>query len=209
MAGRLLAVADCGLGNLHSLQGALRMVAPGDTVELTADADRLRVADCVFLPGDGSFGACVAEIDARGLRFVLSELARSRPFFGICVGMQVLYENSEEAPGAKGLGVLRGTISKFQSGGELRVPLMGWLDTQATKPAHSVLAGNGAHERYYFLNSYYAPKDSGQVVLSAMYGKPFAAAVTAGPALFATQFHPEKSRVQGLRLLSNFLGRQG
>ena len=200
-------MADCGLGNLHSLLSALTELAPNDKVELSADPARLRAADCVFLPGDGSFGACIAEIDARGLRQTLVEIARSRPFFGICVGMQVLFEASAEAPGVAGLRILPGTIKRFVPQPDLRVPLMGWLDTCEAGPTHPVLASCGQGERYYFMNSYYAAADGANVVLAAHHGVPFAAAVATTPALFATQFHPEKSQVQGRQLLKDFVAR--
>ncbi len=203
MPGRLLAVADCGLGNLHSLLGALVRLAPGDRIELTADADIIGRADAVFLPGDGSFGACMAEMDARGLRAPLLAAARAKPFFGICVGMQALFEGSAEAPSVSGLGVLQGTAARFPSGHGIKVPLMGWLDVAVRQRQHRVFADVAEGERFYFLHSYCLPAQEASALVGR-YAAPFAAAVASGD-LVATQFHPEKSHEQGLGLIKRFL----
>lgn len=198
---RLVAVVDCGLGNIHSLLGCLRRLTSVDRIEYTADAELIKQADCVLLPGDGSFGACVAEIDARGLREILVEAATSKPFFGICVGMQVLFEASEEGEGA-GLGVLAGTVKRFPAAADAKVPLMGWLDVQQIAE-HSLLV-NASATRYYFLHSFHVSDRVASTVLAGRYTADFAAAV-AQDKLFATQFHPEKSAVAGVSLLERFL----
>ena len=204
MAGRRLAVADCGLGNIHSLLAALRRLAADDSVELTCEPRTIERADAVFLPGDGSFGACMAEIDSRGLRSVLVDAAAAKPFFGICVGMQVLFEKSREAPGVRGLGVLAGTADRFPVAEKAKVPLMGWLDVRKTPNRHPVFAAVNDRDRFYFLHSYFLPADCEQAVLVGEHSRRFAAAVASGR-LVATQFHPEKSHARGLSLLERFL----
>ena len=156
----------------------------------------------MFLPGDGSFSACVEEIDARKLRAPLVEAATTRPFFGICVGMQVLFEASAEGPGA-GLGVLPGNVEKFPAAAAAKVPLMGWLDTVAGAP-HPLTEGVAPQERFYFLHSFYVRPQPELTVLKARHTCTFAAAV-AHDAMFATQFHPEKSAAAGVALLKRFL----
>ncbi|MCY4325684.1 MAG: imidazole glycerol phosphate synthase subunit HisH [Betaproteobacteria bacterium] len=205
MPDRKLVVADCGLGNIHSLLAALRrLAAPDERVELTANPRHIERADAVFLPGDGSFGACVAEIDGRDLRSVLVDSAASKPFFAICVGMQVLFEASQEAPQARGLGVLDGQASRFPAAAGIKVPLMGWLDVQTVADRHPVFASVSDGDRFYFLHSYFLPATSRQVALTGQHSSPFAAAVAAGR-LVATQFHPEKSHAAGLALIEKFL----
>lgn len=207
-AGRV-AVVDVGLGNFHSIEGALARLAPDALIELSDDPAAVAAADCVILPGDGAFGMCVAAIDRRrGLREQLVAAARTKPFLGICVGMQVLYEASEEGASAAGLGVLAGTVRRFVPAAGFKVPLMGWLEVARAQPAHPLLAAVDPAARFYFLNSFYVPADAGHVVLRAQHASAFAAAVAKG-SLFATQFHPEKSSGAGVRLLANFLASAG
>lgn len=202
-----IAVVDIGLGNIHSLLACLRRLAGAGQVELAADAAALADAACVVLPGDGAFSACVAEIDARpGLRAALLAAARAKPFLAICVGLQLLYEGSEEGGGA-GLGLLPGTVRRFPARPGAKVPLMGWLDV-APDAGHPCCAGLRPAERFYFLHSYYAPADGDGTLMRAEHTAPFAAAVARGE-LLATQFHPEKSARAGVRLLANFLRRAG
>lgn len=199
-----MAVVDCGLGNIHSLHGCLERLAPDARIDYTDDPKLIDAAASVVLPGDGAFGACVAEIDGRGLRGTLVEAAKSKPFFGICVGMQVLFEESEEGEG-RGLGVLPGRVRRFPSGNGAKVPLMGWLDVSVSGERHPFLGHVTDESRFYFLNSYYVPAESAATVLAAEHTASFAAAVSEG-SLFATQFHPEKSSADGVRLLDRFLG---
>ena len=200
-----VAVVDVGLGNFHSLEGALRRLAPAARIELSDKAAKVASSDCVILPGDGAFGSCIAAIDERpGLRAALVEAASAKPFLGICVGMQVLYEASEESAGARGLGVLEGTVRRFAPREGYKVPLMGWLEVGATAPAHPLVAELEPASRFYFLNSYFAPAAGAHVVLTARHASSFAAAV-AKDGLFATQFHPEKSSAAGVGLLARFL----
>ena len=202
-----VAVVDCGLGNIHSLHGCLARLAPNAQIEYTDDPSTIERASAVVLPGDGAFGACVAEIDRRGLRETLVAAARTKPFFGICVGMQALFEASEEGEGV-GLGVLPGTVRRFPLSNGAKVPLMGWLDVRAAGDSHPFLKHVTEETRFYFLNSYYVPGDIEQAALVAEHTRPFAAAVADGD-LFATQFHPEKSSADGVRLLAGFLVASG
>ena len=200
-----VAVVDVGFGNFHSLEGVLHRLAPSAAIELTDDPKAVERSNCVILPGDGAFGKCIEAIDERdGLREQLVAAACSKPFFGICVGMQMLYESSEESPFKKGLGVLPGKVRRFEASSTHKVPLMGWLDVQTMQPGHELLAGLPPESRYYFLNSFFAPDDGEHVVLRATHASSFAAAVAQG-SLVATQFHPEKSSAAGVRLLANFL----
>lgn len=195
---------DCGLGNVHSLLSAIAHLAPADQTILTSDPAVIETANAVLFPGDGAFGYCMAEIERRQLREPLIAAAQTKPFFAICVGMQVLFESSEEAPEEAGLGILPGKIYKFSQSKTGKVPLMGWLDVQITKPELSLFEGIERLPRFYFLHSYYLPADNSATVMSANYQTKFAAMVTKQN-LIATQFHPEKSHQLGLQLLKNFL----
>ena len=207
MSAARLAVVDLGLGNIHSLLGCLRRLAGTASVALVDDAEAVREADAVVLPGDGSFSACVAEVDARpGMRAALEQAAQERPFLAICVGMQLLYEGSEEGAGA-GLGLLPGTVRRFPSQPGAKIPLMGWLDARLDS-ASPYCAGLRTDERFYFLHSYYAAAAGDEVLMRAEHTAPFAAAA-ARDGLLATQFHPEKSAAAGCRLLANFLRHAG
>lgn len=202
-----VAVVDFGLGNIHSLHGCLARLAPKARIEYTDSPSAIEDASCVILPGDAAFGTCVREIDGRGLRQALRDAALSKPFFGVCVGMQVLFEKSEEGEG-EGLGVLPGTVRRFRAARGAKVPLMGWLDVEVVGKGEGVAAHVEDGDRFYFLNSFFAPADCGHAALVARHTEPFAAAVERG-GLFATQFHPEKSSATGVRMLSNFLASSG
>ncbi|WP_273842869.1 imidazole glycerol phosphate synthase subunit HisH [Rubrobacter calidifluminis] len=196
-----VAVADYEAGNTLSVRRALEKV--GARVELTPDPERFLAADAVVLPGVGAFGDCVRKLRERGLDGACREAYRSgKPFLGVCVGLQVLFETSEESPGVEGLGILPGRVVRFH-GEELRVPHMGW-NTLSVVREHPVLEGlDGEH--FYFVHSYYPVPDRGEDLLGeSEYGGPFCAAVARG-SLVAVQFHPEKSSRAGLALYENFL----
>ena len=193
-------IADCGLGNLHSVAAALERVAPGADVRISAKAEEVASAKKVVLPGDGHFDACAREIRKRGLEDALIRAAREKPFFGICVGMQILYESSDEG-GEKGLGVFEGRIRRLPEGEGRKIPHMGWNRIRARR-THPILRGLGEGARVYFIHSYYAPP-CGLSAATADYGAEMTAAAAKG-SLVATQFHPEKSGRRGLRMLENF-----
>jgi glutamine amidotransferase len=195
----LVAVLDYGIGNLRSAQKALERV--GADARLTADPDEIAAADGVVLPGVGAFGKCMDALRETGLDRVAIEAADAgRPFLGICVGMQLLYEGSEEDPDAVGLGILPGTVRRLRDG--VKRPQMQWntLDIAGDPP---LFAGIDRPCWVYFVHSYAAEVDD-NVVATCDYGGPVAAAVVRGD-LWATQFHPEKSGDAGLSILQNFV----
>jgi glutamine amidotransferase len=199
MGQKRLAVLDYGGGNIGSLVAALER--RGVAFDLTANANHVEAADAAILPGDGAFGATMDALGARGLDHAVRKLvAAGKPFLGICVGMQVLFESSDEFGGAAGLGIFAGHVRRFS--GAPRVPHMGWNDLTIERE-HPFVAGLQGGEFAYFLHSYRVA-DSDATVASADYGGRFAAIVARGPVM-ATQFHPEKSQRTGALLLDNFL----
>lgn len=195
-----IAIADYGIGNLGSVTKAFRHV--GAEVMLSGDPEVLRGADALVLPGDGAFGATMAEVERRGLVPVLRDAVEARkPLLGICIGMQVLFEESEEHGHHAGLGLLRGAVRRFE--GDLPVPHMGWNRLHARRP-HPLLEGvpDGAH--VYFVHSYFCDAPEEAVLATSDYGREFAAIVGRGRVL-GVQFHPEKSQEVGLRMVGNFV----
>ncbi len=198
MPPRIVAI-DYGGGNIGSLVGALRRRA----IEPVVTDDRLAVleADAAFFPGDGAFAATMQALRKRGLDTAIYErIERGRPFFGICVGMQVLFERSSEFDGAAGLAILRGEVGRFERAP--RLPHMGWNRLEPTA-AHPLLAELGDEEYAYFLHSYRALPGA-DCIATATHGERFAAVVAHGAAV-GTQFHPEKSQRTGERILDAFL----
>lgn len=194
-------LVDYGSGNLRSVGKALE--AAGATVPFIRTADELKTLDAVVVPGVGSFGDCASNLRSTGLWEPLKAWVRAgRPYLGICLGYQLLFESSEESPGVEGLGVLPGRVVRFPSGA-LKVPHMGWNTLENTR---GPLYGNlGEAPSFYFVHSFYpVPADPALVSASCGYGELFAASVSLG-ALHAVQFHPEKSQATGLSLLRNFL----
>ena len=206
----MIAVIDYGMGNLRSVAKALRHVAPESPIVVTSDAAAVREADRVVLPGQAAMPDCIRCIDASGLRDVVLEVARDRPFLGICLGLQMLFDMSEEGPTAC-LGVLGGRVERFRDEGmtlpdgeRLKVPHMGWSRVRQARP-HPLWAGIADGERFYFAHSYRpVPSDPSVVAGTTDYPAPFTCAV-ARANIFATQFHPEKSQRAGLKLLANFV----
>ncbi len=194
----MIAVLDYGIGNLRSAQKGLQRV--GADAVLTNDPAVVRAAGGVVLPGVGAFGRCMEALRATGLEEPAREaIDAGVPFFGICVGMQMLYDGSEEDPDAKGMGVLAGTVRRLPGG--VKRPQMQWnvLDHRPTP----MLAGIDDPAWVYFVHSF-APESSPDVVATCDYGGPVVAAVQRDT-LWATQFHPEKSGATGLRILANFV----
>jgi glutamine amidotransferase len=196
----LVAVLDYGIGNLRSAQKALQRV--GADAQLTADAETVAAADAVVLPGVGAFGACMAALRATGLDRLAVEAAGSgRPFLGICVGMQLLYDGSEESPDVPGLGVLPGVLRRLPDG--VKRPQMQWNVLEVRRPS-AMFDAMADPIWVYFVHSYAADADGEGVVATCDYGGPVAAAIERGR-LWATQFHPEKSGTTGLDLLAGFV----
>ena len=197
----MIAVVDYGIGNLRSAEKALQHL--GADARLTSSSSDIERADAVVLPGVGNFGACMRALRESGLEAVTRAAAGDgRPFMGICVGMQMLFDGSDESPGVRGLGVVPGRITRLPE--TVRLPQMGW-NTLAPRPDARLLAGLPDPAWCYFVHSYAPePDDDGVVAAWCDYGRRFAAAVERGP-LWATQFHPEKSGAVGLALLGNFV----
>ena len=205
-----IAVIDYGMGNLRSVSKALEHVAPDAEVHVTSDPELVRQAERVVFPGQGAMPDCMRELHARGLRPAVLEAARSKPFLGICIGLQMLFERSEEG-GTAGLGVFPGLVKRFPpqtmkdaQGGKLKVPHMGWNEVMQAEP-HALWQGITDANRYYFVHSYYVEAGTPELVAGySIYGFPFTCAV-AQDNIFAVQFHPEKSQTAGLALLANFV----
>lgn len=203
-----VAIVDYGMGNLRSVEQALRKVAPTAEIVVTDDAEVIANARRVVFPGQGAMPDCMRELDARGLRDAVQLAARSRPFLGICIGLQMLFDHSAEGDVA-GLGILRGKVVRFASnmhdaqGNKLKVPHMGW--NQVHHVQHPLWDGIEQDVRFYFVHSYYVqPQDASLVQATSQYPQSFVCAV-AKDNLFAVQFHPEKSQAAGLKLLQNFM----
>ena len=198
----VVVVADLGSGNLRSVEKALTTV--GAEAVVSADPDVVARASKLVVPGQGAFGACAAALDGAGgaLRQALGDfIASGRPFFGICIGMQLLFERSEENPEAQGLGVLPGRVRRFTERPGLKIPHMGWNQTRRG-PAAGAGVADGAF--FYFVHSYYPdPARADDVALTSDHGAQFCAAVRRDN-VFGTQFHPEKSQAAGLALLRGF-----
>ena len=195
-----IAIVDYGIGNLGSAAKAFRHV--GAESVLSGDPDVLRKADTLVLPGDGAFGAAMDELRQRGLLPVLQEaVEQGRTLLGICVGMQLLFDHSEEHGSHRGLGLLPGRVRRFK--GELPVPHMGWNRLRRRQP-HPLLEGLEDGAYVYFVHSYYCEAKDDVVVASSDYGVDFAAIVGKGNVL-GVQFHPEKSQGVGLRMIDNFV----
>jgi len=199
----MIALIDYGSGNLRSVYNALR--SQGGEVEILSDPSHMERASGVVLPGVGAFGDCVQQIRERGFWGPLQEwIAADRPFLGICVGYQVLFEGSEEAPGVAGMGVFSGQVRKFKTPG-LKVPQIGWNRLSLPMPENILWNGLPADPYVYFVHSFYPDsKDPDVVSAECTYGKTFAAAASRGR-INGVQFHPEKSQDVGLKILQNFL----
>ena len=200
-----IAIIDYQMGNLRSVQKAIEAV--GGSATITDDPQAIGRADKVILPGVGAFGDAMDELNARGLVPVIRESIDSgKPFLGICLGLQLLFERGEEGGLHEGIGALKGSVRKFTIAESLKVPHMGWNSVRSHDSGDPMMAGIPDEPYFYFVHSYYCdPEDSGDVWLSCDYGGPFCAAVHRGN-LYATQFHPEKSQRHGLQLLRNFVG---
>lgn len=200
-------IIDYGGGNLQSVRNAAR--ALGHEPVLVKSADDLKDVSSLVFPGQGAFADCMTALHSQGLVQALRDwLAADRPFFGICIGYQVLFDSGEENPGIAGLGVLQGRVVRFPSVPGLKIPHMGWNNVRPAHPDDPAWAGLGDAPFFYFVHSYYPqPSDPNVIAGTTEYaGRDFAAAVQRGR-MFATQFHPEKSQATGLRLLGNFLTR--
>lgn len=205
-----IAVIDYGMGNLRSVSKALEHVAPNQTVLVTSKPEDIVAANRVVFPGQGAMPDCISELDARGLRDAVIQATQQKPFLGICIGLQMLFERSEEG-NAAGLGLLAGHVKRFYTsdmhdaqGAKLKVPHMGWSQVMQKAP-HAMWHDIADGERFYYVHSYYVvPAQASLEIAYTEYPTPFTCAI-AKDNLFAVQFHPEKSAEVGLQLLSNFV----
>ena len=204
-----VAIIDYGMGNLHSAKKAVEHVAPDTTVLVTDNAEKIREADRVILPGVGAIRDCMAEMHRVGVVDLVREVSQDRPFLGICVGMQALMSRSEENGGVDCIGLFPSQVRYFgdhltENGERLKVPHMGWNQVTQTQP-HPLWHKVEDNTRFYFVHSYYVQAgEPNQVAGTSEYGEVFTAALSQD-SLFAVQFHPEKSQHAGLQLLDNFL----
>jgi imidazole glycerol-phosphate synthase subunit HisH len=197
-----IAVVDYGMGNLRSVSKALEHVAPGAEVQLTADPEKILAAERIVVPGQGAMPDCMRQLEASGARAAVVESTRAKPFLGICIGLQMLFERGEEGDAA-GLGLLPGRVPRFAVSG-LKIPHIGWNEVMQER-SHPLWSGIPDRSRFYFVHSYYpAPRDAALTAATSVYGAPFTCAI-ARDNIFAVQFHPEKSQSAGLQLLSNFV----
>ena len=204
-----IAIVDYGMGNLRSVHKALEHVAPGISVVVTSDPTVVNNAERVVVPGQGAMPNCMRELKTRGLRDAVIHAAGNKPFLGICIGLQMLFEESEEGH-VKGLGILPGKVVHFDAktmttpdGLKLKVPHMGWNQVYQAVD-HSLWEGIPKDARFYFVHSYYVDTPNTAVIAAqSKYSFPFTCAV-AKDNIFAVQFHPEKSHIAGLTLLRNF-----
>jgi glutamine amidotransferase len=203
----MIALVDYGMGNLRSVEKALARV--GADVRIVSDAKSVLAADAVVLPGVGAFGDCMANLGKAGLTDAIREfIGTKRPFLGICLGFQALFESSEEAAGVRGLAVFPGTVPRFAGNG-LKVPHMGWNQFRIQKPGCPLLEDVADGSYVYFVHSYYCkPKEVSVVCGTTEYGIEFCSMLWTDN-VYATQFHPEKSQAVGLRMLENFVGLSG
>ena len=207
----LVAIVAHSTGNLRSVERAVQHVG-GDKVKtcISDEPARLLEADRVIFPGQGAIGACQQHLQQTGAMDALLECSRNRPFLGICLGMQLLAQHSEEDGGCDGMGIFAAKVKRFasdtkdESGQRRKVPHMGWNEVQLTQE-HPLLHGVERKSFFYFVHSYYAQAEqSSEVYGESEYGITFASALAKGN-IFATQFHPEKSQQPGLTILRNFI----
>lgn len=197
-------VIDYGGGNLRNVLNVLKFL--GHESSLVSSPHDLASVDRLLFPGVGSFGDCVGQLDRKKLREPLVQwIAADRPYFGICLGYQVLFEKSHETPDAKGLGVFAGEVVRFPFRPGLKVPHMGWNEVTPTDPSFYVWQGTPLPLYLYFVHSYHpVPEDPSLIASTTCYGDDFASSISSGR-IFAGQFHPERSQKAGLTLVANFL----
>lgn len=199
----MIALVDYGSGNIRSVTKALQH--EGADVQLVSDPARLDSAEAVVLPGVGDFGDCARNIRSRGLWEPLNAWMRAgKPFLGICVGYQLLFDSSEESPGEPGFGFFPGEVKKFRTPG-LKVPQIGWNSLNLAQPDHPLWKGLPAEPYVFFVHSYYPASQRDDVVIArTTYGETFASGAALGR-VAGVQFHPEKSQDVGLAVLRNFV----
>ena len=202
----MIAIIDYDAGNIKSVEKALQYL--GEEAVITRDAGEILMADKVILPGVGAFGDAMEKLNRYGLVPVIHEVVeKGIPFLGICLGLQLMFESSEEAPGVEGLGLLKGKIVRIPEGDGLKVPHMGWNSLSFPKEGR-LFAGIPENSYVYFVHSYYLQAEEDIVTATAEYGVTIHASVEKGN-VFACQLHPEKSSYTGLTIIKNFLELKG
>ncbi|MFA5389097.1 MAG: imidazole glycerol phosphate synthase subunit HisH [Candidatus Omnitrophota bacterium] len=198
----MIAIIDYGMGNLRSVQKAFEKFCPD--VRVTSSAKDILCADKVILPGVGAFRVAMNELKKRGLIGpIRSSIEKGRPFLGVCLGMQILFTESEEGGSVKGLDIIKGRVKKFKKKSGLKVPHMGW-NTVKSKKESDIMKGVRGNSYMYFVHSYYAaPKDKAVTLCETDYAGKFTSGVAMGN-VYGFQFHPEKSQSAGLRIVENF-----
>jgi glutamine amidotransferase len=197
-----IAIVDYGMGNVRSVQKALQHVAPDAAVEITSEPAAINAADRVVFPGQGAMPDCMRALNERGLGQAVAQAAANKPFLGLCIGQQMLFERSAEGD-TPGLALLMGKVRGFDRKAGLKVPHMGWNEVWQLVP-HALWKGVADGSRFYFVHSYYCePAEDALAAASTRYPDAFTSAI-ARDNIFATQFHPEKSSAAGLTLLGNF-----
>ncbi len=204
-----VAVVDYGMGNLQSVVQALRAAAPTDTEVLrTSSPEDVRQADRIVVPGQGGFRDAAARLAHDGLgESVLEKMRSGAPYLGICLGLQILFESSEEAPGVPGFGWFKGSVQKLVGDASIKIPHMGWNSLVLTSGGHELLQAAGGPDTYvYFVHSFHAvPTEPGVVRATVQHGHNLVTAAVSRDNVVATQFHPEKSQSAGIALLRGFL----
>ncbi len=198
----MIAIIDYGMGNLRSVSKAMTYL--DSPCKVCTTGKELAGADKIILPGVGAFGQAMKELKARGFLGPLSDVIKRKvKLLGICLGLQLFFEKSDENPGVKGLGIFKGSVKKFRAA-KVKIPHMGWNDLRILKK-HPVLEGITNGEYFYFVHSYCGKPSAKDLTLATCnYGRDDFAAVIGQDHIFATQFHPEKSQAAGLRILKNF-----
>ena len=201
----MIAIIDYGIGNLRSVHNAVSFISPKTKSIITSDPDVVARADKVIFPGQGAMPDCISQLETRGLKESVIEAAKQKPFLGICLGLQMLLEKSEEG-NVNGFGLLPGIVKRFQpnKNERIKIPHMGWNKVDLLNP-HPMWNKISSASRFYFVHSFYAEvKDKSLVMATSSHGEKFTCAI-AKDNIFAVQFHPEKSSELGLQLLNNFI----
>ena len=199
----MIAIVDYGMGNLKSVFNAFKKVAPNLNIVITSNPDKINSADRIVFPGQGAMPDCLRELEKKNLTQVITHASKNKPFLGICIGMQMLNNFSEEGL-IDCLGVIPGSVKKFKPNNHYnKVPHMGWNQVRRNKD-HFLWNGITNNERFYFVHSYYVkPSNKNLIAANTLYESPFCSAINKDN-IFAVQFHPEKSSLPGLQLLKNF-----
>ena len=197
-----IAIVDYGMGNVRSVQKALEYVAPSDNCILTSDPQVLRDSDRIVFPGQGAMGSCMSALEENSLVNEIKSSFKSKPFLGICLGLQLLFDSSEENNGTKGLSIVPGKVVKFKNS-ELKIPHMGWNEIQFID--HPLFTDCSQKSDFYFVHSYYFKlQNKDNLLATTKYPNELTAAVIKEN-IFGTQFHPEKSHSNGMKVIKNFL----